>query len=309
MKNVLYYYYHLNINELHQSKKNYFFIVDQYSYLFMPYTRPLEEANALYLLNLELAKSNSYYHRIILNKEQQMITFVGTTPYVLLQITVGQNKKITWKDLLHIHPIFSNQLKSLQVLTRYDWTSLWKQKIDYFEYQIMHFQNKYPLLQETIFYFIGLGENAISYIENTLQEEKKKTPLFDVVSHKRVSPTSELFDFYNPLNVVIDYRVRDLAEYLKSCFYHDLDPIMELSKVLEQAQLDAFDSRLLYGRLLYPSFYFDCYDEIINGQVPMEEILKITSKIDDYEHFLYDAYELLHAYFEIPPIPWLIKKF
>ena len=47
------------------------------------------------------------------------------------------------------------------------------------------------------------------------------------------------------------------------------------------------------ARLMFPSFYFDCYENIINGIVSESEILQILDKIKDYEDFLVYLYNLL----------------
>ena len=38
------------------------------------------------------------------------------------------------------------------------------------------------------------------------------------VSHKRIGKNSTLYDLYNPLNLIIDYKARDAAEYFKDLF-------------------------------------------------------------------------------------------
>ena len=47
------------------------------------------------------------------------------------------------------------------------------------------------------------------------------------------------------------------------------------------------------ARVLFPSFYFDCYEDIINGITGEEEIISILNKIKDYEDFLVYLYNLL----------------
>lgn len=309
MKNILNYYYHLVVNELHQSKKMYMFCDDKYQYVFMPFIRSLEEAYAIYLLNIELVKANSFYHQIILNKNHQMLTYVNQTPYVLLRIVIEYNRFLNFSDLQQSFFVYPNQMKQLYPIFRFDWLTLWKDKIDYFEYQINHFQNKYPLLVKSISYFIGLGETAISYIQSTFYEENELEKETLVISHRRTSVYDSLLDFYNPLNIIIDYKVRDIAEYLKSCFYHDNYDLKDIEQFILTSNLSRCDCRLLYGRLLFPCFYFDVYDDIINGYQQEIAILKITSKISEYERFLYDIYKILNKYANIPSVTWVTRLF
>ena len=41
------------------------------------------------------------------------------------------------------------------------------------------------------------------------------------ISHKRLKPTDKVDSLYNPLNIIYDYRVRDVAEYIKNSFWAD----------------------------------------------------------------------------------------
>lgn len=283
--------------------------MDHFQYMFLPFTRTLEEAKSLYHLNVELCKNNSNYHKIMLNRNNQILTFVEQKPYILLQVVNSTNRKLLLEDLQWSYTLTSQQLKLLQPIMRYDWLNLWKEKIDYFEYQIHHFQNKYPILVQSLTYFVGLGENAISYIQNTFDEESQALFLPVTVSHRRVSVLEELVDFYNPINLIVDYRVRDIAEYLKSSFYYDYYNLDEIDLFLQKIELSRAESRLLYGRMLFPSFYFDLYEEIINGYQPSEMILKVIKRIPEYERFLYDLYFILQKYNNIPPVTWIIKCF
>ena len=66
---------------------------------------------------------------------------------------------------------------------------------------------------------------------------------------------------------------------------------------------------MLYGRLLYPSYYFDAYEEIMNNKDCDEKrIINIISKVHSYEVFLKDAYYEISKYTNLEHIDWLIKK-
>ena len=65
-----------------------------------------------------------------------------------------------------------------------------------------------------------------------------------------------------------------------------------------------------YGRLLYPSYFFDLYDEIINDNLQEDIINRIIIKNKDYEIFLKEIYfYIVNKYNKyIPEIDWLIKR-
>ena len=51
---------------------------------------------------------------------------------------------------------------------------------------------------------------------NFYDEKERDAP---VLAHRRMKCYEDLFDYYNPLNIVIDDFSRDLAEYLKVRFF------------------------------------------------------------------------------------------
>ena len=59
------------------------------------------------------------------------------------------------------------------------------------------------------------------------------------------------------------------------------------------------------GRLLYPSYYFEVYDEIFLGQEKEKKITEIISKVDEYELFLKKIHLYLLKNYHIPEIEWL----
>ena len=65
---------------------------------------------------------------------------------------------------------------------------------------------------------------------------------------------------------------------------------------------------ILFSRILYPSFYFDLYDNIIIGSINEEDIIYITNNIDEYINYLYNVYLYLNNYYNLEEIPWLKKK-
>ncbi len=309
MKNILNYYYNLIINEFHQKKRSYFFEIGKYQYIFLPFYRSVKELQSLYFLNTELLKLNVPYHKIILNKDYKILTLFNGMPYVLLQIILPVNRLISYDDLLQNQFTLPIRIKKEHSIIRFNWVNLWQQKIDYFEYQIEHFQNKFPILLKTLPYFIGLGENAISYVQNTFMEENGNFKSDLTICHRRVKADETLIEYYNPLDLIIDHKTRDIAEYIKSCFLQDKYNINEIAIFIGKLKLTKFEYRLLYGRLLFPSFYFDMYDNIINDSSDEKQILEITSRIDEYEHFLYDIYLIIKQYADIPVLTWLNKKF
>lgn len=307
MNNYINYYYNLYPEQIHQQNKFFYFHLNNEKYYFIIYDRPIDEISALYALNIEMLRRGSPVHEIILNKDRQPLTFINDMPYILLRVYVDENKKIDLNDI-YLMNLNNENIIYNKILERTNWVDLWSYKIDYFEYQISQVGKKHPLLCECLSYYIGLGENAISYIKNTTLELQPTIYETLTVCHKRIKNYYTLFDLYNPLSLIIDYKIRDLAEYIKESFFAGKDIWEEIVLYFKDNTLSVYSLRLLYGRLLFPSYFFDIYEEIVDGYIKDEEIVHIISKVNEYEQFLDAFYKYISANNNIPPISWLNKK-
>ena len=73
---------------------------------------------------------------------------------------------------------------------------------------------KYPLIVDSFNYFVGFAENAISYYNNIDNLSNYRY----YISHKVIRFDDTIQVIYNPLNIIFDYKVRDIAEYVKNSF-------------------------------------------------------------------------------------------
>ena len=64
---------------------------------------------------------------------------------------------------------------------------------------------------------------------------------------------------------------------------------------------------MLFARLLYPSYYFDLYDAIMNHDESEENLMLIIDKVDNFEMFLKGAYVEISKYAPLDKINWLIN--
>ena len=72
--------------------------------------------------------------------------------------------------------------------------------------------------------------------------------------------------------------------------------------------MTSVDYIYFYIRMLFPSFYFDLYDNIVNNKVNEAEILKVTSRINDYELYLRDVFLYFKKYYNVKDVDWIVKK-
>jgi len=234
-------------------------------------------------------------HQIILNAQGQILTYVNNEYYMLMKVLYPENK-ISLNDILYLNNI---DLTAPDVLIRNKWGNLWADKNDYLEYQISQLGKKHPAIRESVSYYLGLAETSISLV-NDLNSSNIK--LF--LSHVRIRERDTLFDLYNPLNMILDYRVRDSAEYFKDKFFNNNDIAEELNYFIRYIQLTYEEWVLFFARLLYPSYYFDLYEDIINGREEEEKLDNIVSKHEEYEKVLTIIYFNLRNYPSFPIIDY-----
>lgn len=298
MKNIIEYYYNLQLVELQEKQNNYTFKIKNNNYILKEYNNNLDNINDIYTLNKYI---NNYYpiDKIILNKYNVPLTKVNNTYYILIK--TNERKELKLSIISNLSNIKLPEIKSLE---RNNWEILWSNMIDYYESQIGQNEKKYPLIRESFDYFIGLGENAISYLVNTKKEVQK-----EINDNKVLSHNSLYNSLYDPLNIIIDHKSRDVAEYIKISFFNNNKNIFkELDEYFFYNRYSLYGIRILYARIIYPSFYFKLYDEIFREKKEEKELNKIINRINEYEIYLKDIYLYLNKYYNIPNIEWLKKQ-
>lgn len=256
----------------------------------MPSTRKQSE---LYKINI-LINNLKGYNQLVLNINSTYITKIYNNFYILVKLS---NKEISIKRTILEESKYNINSYNFKEIDRTNWKVLWSQKVDYIEYQMNHICNKYKIIRNSINYYIGLAENAIQYLPNIQDTSKLKI----VPSHKRI----EKKDFNSPLNIIVDYQSRDIAEYLKYIFFEGNYNYAEIKEIILKSNLDGISYQLLFARLLFPTYFFDIYDSIINGNIKENKILNIIKKIKNYETYLKKIYLIINEQKKIPEIKWL----
>jgi len=307
MKNIINFFYNLYPENIYNYKNNYYFYYNNNLYTLIFYELDINEITNIYELNQKMLAFNIKVHQIILNKDSNPLSLINNNYYILYRITIKNiNKKITLQDINYLNS-FSPTLSN-EILYK-DWSILWANKIDYLEYQINQSGKKYPILVESFSYFVGMSENAISYFRNAVKEIKPNNNDIGVISHKKIRMNDNLFNLYDPTNLIIDYKTRDIAEYIKISFFVDNFNILEeLYHYFNKNYYSEFSIRILFARILYPSYYFQLYDNIIRELIKEDEILKITCRINEYEQYLQEIFSLLKKIYNIPEVSWLKKR-
>ena len=303
MKNAIFYYYQLSSYDIHKIDKAYFFKSSSYDLALIPTMLDNKEIEDLNNLSIRLMNLGIETNQIIYNKANLPITNIDGINYVLIKYNKGKDQIITINDIMY----FSNITTRIDLKEKIKWKKLWIDKIEYMEYQITHFGKSNPKIRESFSYYVGLGENAISLI-NSLGENYAMS-----VQHTRLKHDCNFFEFYNPLNFVVDSRVRDVCEYIKSKFFSiknlDMDSLIESVEDYIVNQKYSRDELILFlSRLLFPTYYFDLYEQIVVGLKDEMSINLIIDRVNNYEKFLKRIYLYMCTFVSMPDIEWLKKN-
>lgn len=278
MKNAIRYYYHLEVSNIDFQNHRYSFE----SYVLVEIDHPVDFSLYQYLVD------NHYpVYTIIKNKDGEFITKIDGKDYVLLY--VAEKIRISFPLLENFQiPIYQEEILP--------WHELWMNKIDFYERHVSTITSE--KIKSSFFYYVGMSENAIAFY----QIIKKKFPLY--VSHGRLNDD---FDFWNPINMTVDYRARDIAGYVKKLFFEGNFQISDLYLYFYNTKFQEQEYLLFYARMLYPSYYFDCYDKIVKGE--NDGCLTIyLEKVEEYESLLRNLYYYFSSFLFMPKIDWIVEK-
>ena len=297
MTNFIEYFYGIKIDKVIYDTKYYSFIYNGYVYKLYIYD---DDSNIKFLYDInKLLIRNTLMSEIIINKNNEVISNYNGISYVLIKIFININKSISLKEISLISSFLYKQQLNI------NWGVLWSNKIDYLEDLINENGKSYPLIVDSFNYFVGMAENAISYFNTIIIDEKYNY----VVSHKMIRVEDSVEVLYNRMNITFDYRVRDVAEYIKNAFFNNNYNIFnELLDYLHHNYLSIMEVKLLVARLLYPSFYFDMYEDILIDNKEEKIILEIISRLDDYEEYLSKVIGFFKRNYDINEIEWLKKR-
>ena len=307
MKETIMYYYNIDVDVLEENDGKYHFKYQNRDYFFVFYNRNLEELDDIITCVFNMKVKGILVNDIIMNINGSFLTSINGFNYILMSV-VNPKEEFDIFDIVNIASKLHLNNKTSK-LYRNNWGTLWMQKIDYFEYQIRELALNKPVVKDSFSYYIGLAENAISYVNN-INARFPNVSSTVVLAHRRVFYPNYKLNFFNPLSFIFDLEVRDVAEYLKAMFFAidtEYEVLEDLKSYLSIRGLSVYEASMLYARLLYPSYYFDIYEEVMNKERDEEDLVRVIKKVDLYEDFLKKAYLEITKYAMIERIDWLIN--
>ena len=302
MKNLIEYYYNIFPDKIYVKNEVYYFFAFDIKYYFVEFNRDINELNLLVELTNKLYFKNIMVDTFVMNKDGNFYINHEGKNYVLLRVNTSENEEIDIYDVIKFNNIEVSNDNKLNVGS---WVKRWENTVDTFERPVTEFNKEFPDLLSVFDYYVGLAENAISYIKNS-EEENDKT---FYLSHRRIKLPLTYGMIYNPISFVFDYKVRDLAEYIKELFFYSNFDEEEIMNIIDNVKKDYSqeDIKLLYGRLLFPTYYFDLFEKVLNKEKEEKELKRIINLSESYECFLKELYLSLKVTNNIEAIDWICK--
>lgn len=275
MKSTLIYNYNLE-NPIVYSINNKIFIKDNYDiYL-------LEKTNKKKIY-YEISLIDNSYNKIIKTKRNDLFLKYKNNLYILEKINMNRIKS---NEVL-------KDYKNVKIIKKNNWKELWINKVNEIE-KIRITDNDIIELNS---YYMGLAESAISFLNNNKDKIEEKQ---NSICRIRINDK----DYRNNNNIIIDYKERDYAEYIKYLFFSNKEK--EATDFLKKIDLKKYNKELIFSRLLFPTYYYDIVENIVLSNNKQKEQIEIIKKnIKKYELFLFKSSELL---FSKQVIEWIKKN-
>ena len=226
---------------------------------------------------------------IIKNKYDKYLSSYENKNYALISV---YNKQINIAEIIRFHKLFFKHDEYINLNKVLD---VWKSRIERIEKNLSSYINKQEDEENIIskcMFCIGLATNAMQYLSDTISDLGEK--LYGVgIAHRRFNKFDS-FDLFNPVNFIVDSPCRDISFIIQN----ELISLPEISKILDEYNLDAKSARVLMSRMLYKCEVFDRIETRSWNDSLYFDIEKEIGKIKK-------AYSLLKNKYQIRPIDWL----
>src|SRR5574344_430377 len=283
MKNWIKYIFNIDIQEITKIKQGFLLYASGNYYYLKSFNEEKYDYGNLKKIFKTINEFKTPYYTIILNNKKEIICEYDNNKYFLMLIKGIINQNVSIDEFYFLDANLIAYLNYKQI----SWNELWSKKIDYIEMQIADFAKSKNETIESFAFFSGLAENAISFLNQNSIEYKKATLSF---AHTRIYYPNKAIDYYDPTNLIIDYKIRDFAEYIKSKIFSGFYPEKELKYIYNTILVNKNDALLFYARLMFLSTYFDSIEEILIDDKCEKTLDNYLLNLNIYMDVLKDVY-------------------
>ena len=269
MKKYIEYYYDCKVDKISYNSYGYDVVINNKKFVFKSIDSLVKLEG--YKKIVYYLKQYNYFFEIIPNRFNLLYIYINNKIYILLKLSNIKNSKISIYDIKT--NLYLSGYKSIENYSDF-WVEKWEKKIDYLELWIEERKTTSNELYSICQFYIGLGELGIAYLKNNTRYLISNE--YDEISiqHNRICVDSSLYDYYDPTNIVIDHNSRDISEYIKSVLISNvnmIDFVDVLDNFFDIHSFSKFGFNMLYGRIIFPTYFFDYLEEILQMDKIKEE--------------------------------------
>ena len=292
MKNFIFKHYNIIVDKIYsKNNRHYFFIKDDKIYI-IKYKNNEKRLYNLYILTNYLYHRGIFVNTFIINSDNNYYTKYEDCYIILLK---ANNNEVD-VELFDIQKFFNIN----SYLEDYNIIKEWENEIDIIERELIEYNNEYPFIQNSIDFFIGLGENAISLLNNYEHLIKSNN---DSIGHKLSFKMFEDNSLYDPLLFIKTNKMYDVSNFIKYKFFiNDLN-YDEINVIMKS--LTEYEELFLFSSLMYPCFYFDLVKKVLLKEESEEKIKRYINSIDKYVYLLLFCKNNMKNIGEIKSINWI----
>ena len=276
MKNYIYLNYGIKIDKIFVKGKEKYFFYNNTKYYIVENIKDINFVDNLFNLTNRLYYNNLTINTFILNNENKYLTNKDGNNICILKVNNMESNYTL--DYINKFESFNCNLAD------YDIVNDWKKTVDNLEKEMIEYNKEFPIIQNSINYFIGMAENAISLLNNYKKEIINNN---NSIGHK-IKLTNTNLD--NPFNFIKTNRMYDLSNYIQYKFYTNKND---------------YEAIFLFSNLLFPKFYFDMVVDILNNIVNEEKLNVFINNIKNYKELLIYVQKRLKNVKEIQLISWI----
>lgn len=290
MQNEIYYYYNIYPDNIYKENNRYEITHNKDIYYLYPVDITL---NDTVMINNILKENNLNIFEFVTNKKYELVSNIKNANYTLIKLLISKNttKKANLNDIIALSSI--NKLNNKMPVK---WIELWENKLDNLSLSEKEIIGDNKDIYNTFNYYLGYGEMALNYLKYSVSNN---TNYYLGLVHIRLNNISYI-DFYNPFNIIIDIRVRDICEYIKIKYLNDDSYQILLNNFINILNLTYDELIILISRLIFPTNYFDFIEN--NDK---EMLKKIIIHSNDYKSFINNCFSIVLTKVEIPLIDCL----
>lgn len=291
MKEFIEYNYDLFCNDLKVLDDLLYFKYKEKYYIISTFERDeLEFEKIISFLTL----NNVKYLNIIFNKNGNYISEFNGKKYVLM-VSNDENNVIDFPKNVSVLIDMENR-----------WGTIWEGRVLQLEKQ----KNEVGLNKDVYYilnYYIGLIEICIFNYNLIIKKFGSYTK--SCIQHNRINIPINSFSYYNSVNFLFDCCVRDLAEYVKMCFFQSDFSVHDALEVLSVYVFNDFSANMFLVRMMYPTYFLEVYDSQNKDVVYSNLFSDLIKKSSQYENFLVDLISFLANKYNIfVKFPFIFRR-